>query len=228
MTDTFEVRGFRNGEWYRIHKAIPQHFAPKIKALGLAVYNCLASYADTEQRCYPSQMTIAEQLGYSRASISRSIKTLERHQLIRIEKRRGMQNVYYLLDVTCSMGENHQSRRRELPVAPVSTNKSKRTTINNNWGDIKQNGLPNVRAPDDFRPQTREELLAVDIAQGLGDSNHISTYLPYAMSYPEAVLREILSKIKDIPSYKIKKSRIALFKYFINKYDQGTKHRFGD
>ncbi len=94
-----EVRDLRNGNWYWIHRAVIKEYTPKIGSTGIAVYNFLASCADTRQSCFPSQKYIAENLGYSRATVNKAIQVLEANDLIRIEKRSRYHCVYHLLKV---------------------------------------------------------------------------------------------------------------------------------
>jgi len=68
-----EIRDLRNGDWYWVNKAVIQQYTPKVGSIGIAVYSFLTSLVDRGQRCFPSQKYIAECLGYSRATISRTI-----------------------------------------------------------------------------------------------------------------------------------------------------------
>jgi biotin operon repressor len=106
-----EVRDLRNGNWYWIHRAVIKEYTPKIGATGIAVYNFLASCADTQQSCFPSQKYIAEHLGYSRATVNKAIQVLEKNGLIRIEKRSRYHCVYHLLKVRCKAGKTQKSSR---------------------------------------------------------------------------------------------------------------------
>ena len=112
MEDTntkIEVRDLRNGNWYWIHRAVIKEYTPKIGATGIAVYNFLASCADTRQSCFPSQKYIAENLGYSRATVNKAIQVLEENKLIRIEKRSRYHCVYHLLKVRSNAGKTQMS-----------------------------------------------------------------------------------------------------------------------
>ena len=44
--------------------------------MGIAVYNVLASMANRNQECFPSQQYIADCLGCSRATINKTLKAL--------------------------------------------------------------------------------------------------------------------------------------------------------
>ncbi len=107
-----EVRDLRNGNWYWIHRAVIKVYTPKIGATSIAVYNFLASCVDTRQSCFPSQKYIAEHIGYSRATVNKAIKLLERHGLVRIEKKDRYHCVYHLLKVSrCKAQETQMSSR---------------------------------------------------------------------------------------------------------------------
>jgi hypothetical protein len=71
-----------------------------------------------------------------------------------------------------------------------------------------------------FRPETREELLALDLAQALADQKNLALYLSYAKKYPESFLRGILAKVAETPFERIKKSQASLFNYLVKKYAQ--------
>jgi len=99
-----KIRDIRNGDWYWIHKVIYERYAEKIGALGLALYNAYAYYADRQAKCFPTQKTIAKKLGIGRRTVQKLNKILEENGLIRIEsgKEKGRANTIYLLRVGCS------------------------------------------------------------------------------------------------------------------------------
>ncbi len=68
-----------------------------------------------------------------------------------------------------------------------------------------------------FPAQTREDLLAQDLARGLGDWKGLPLYRAYARRYPEGELRAILGAVKEIPPERIKKSRGALFNHLVQQ-----------
>ena len=92
--------------------------------------------------------------------------------------------------------------------------------------DKKKSFFDRIRS-DPAKPVSREELLALDLAEGLGDQAGLPLYRSYAKKYPEAILREVLSTIRQIPDKQIKKSRGALFNYLIKKQDEKTTNRAG-
>jgi len=225
------VRDLRNGNWYWIHKAVIQKYTPKVGAIGIAVYNLLASLADSHQTCFPSQKYIAQCLNYSRATINKTLKRLKENGLIRIEKRDRYHCTYSLLKVRCKRGftsnsrckagETQMSNRGNSDVNQVNTNNNK-LTINNN-DNIDNKNFLNFDFKG-FTPNTREELLALDVAKALNDHKGLPLYLSYCKRYPESLIRKTLGEVKEIPFEKIKKSQGALFNYLIQKYAQDQAH----
>ena len=211
--EKIEIRDLRNGDWYWVHKAVIREYALKVGAIGIVVYNFLASLANGRQQCFPSQKYMAEALGYSRATIGKKIKLLERSGLIRVEKRSRYHRVYHLLKVRCKPRETQMSTYGNSEFPLVDTNNNKLTRIINNID------ISNFKK---FKPKTREELLALDLAKALKDRNGFPLYLSYSKKYSESLLRKALGEVKEIPDQKIKKSRGALFNYLIQKYVKET------
>ena len=88
--DQSHVRCMKRGNWYWIEKAVIEEYAREVGPLAIAVYNYLASYANANQSCYPSQRRIGVALGYSRTSVNRAIKRLKRCNLVRVDKIEGI------------------------------------------------------------------------------------------------------------------------------------------
>jgi DNA-binding transcriptional MocR family regulator len=212
-----EIRRMDEGGWYWIPKVVIQDYAPKVGVMGVAVYNFLASMADRSQTCFPSQQYVADHLGLSRSTVNRALKRLEGHSLIRKEGRGRSHCVYRLLQVRCGGGETQMSQGGNPDVAREDTNNTKLTRNTNNIVDVSQK-----KTTDDSRVQTKEELLAHDIARTLGSDGHIDRYLSMARRYPESFLREVLSQVKQTPDRQIRKSRVALFEYLIRRYEHKT------
>ena len=213
-----EVRDLRDGDWYWIHRAVIRGYAQKVGAIGIAVYNFLSSLADSDQECFPSQKYVAKSLGYSRATISKTIKVLERSGLIKIEKRSRYHCVYHLLKVRCQSGETEISTVGNSDVKQSDTNDNNLIRINNIDIEDKTFSDSKVKTITGFRPRNRKELLALDLSNALNDQKGLSLYISYAKRYPEPLLRKVLGVVKEIPDEKIKKSRGALFNYLIQKY----------
>lgn len=67
-----------------------------------------------------------------------------------------------------------------------------------------------------------QELLAIDISQGLRDIDNKFYYLRLVQKYPEAVVRRALKQTLEVPTFKIRKSRKALFLYLLRKYAENN------
>ncbi|MEM2991373.1 MAG: helix-turn-helix domain-containing protein [Halobacteria archaeon] len=229
---TFEVRDLRDSDWYWIHKAVIQGYAQRVGAVGIVVYSFLASLADSNQSCFPSQKYIAQSLGYSRSYINETLKLLERNGLIRIEKRGRYHCIYHLLKVRCQPGRTRVSTIPNSDVNYTDTNNNKLTRNINDIpayaGIMEGKNLLSKNSFKGFRPKSREELLALDLADALSDRKNLPLYLSYARRYPEPLLRRILSEVKEVPFEKIKRSRAALFSYLLKKYAKETVKSLGD
>jgi biotin operon repressor len=222
---TFTVRDLRNGDWYWIHKAVIQEYTRKVGAVGIAVYNLLASMADSDQGCFPSQKYIARCLGYSRSYVNETLKALERNGLIRIEKKGRYHCVYHLLRLSCQPERTQVSTIPNSGVDYSDTNDNKRSrNINNIDMDKDFSNRNNFK---DFRPRTREELLALDLADALNDRKGLALYLSYAKKYPAFLLWKVLGEVREIPEERIRKSRAALFNHMVRKYakENSKNHR---
>lgn len=219
-----EIRELKNGDWYWINKAVISH-TPKVRAIGIAVYNLLASLASRNQSCFPSQKYIAESLGYSRTTINKTLKLLEENGLIRIEKRTRYHCVYQLFKVRCKTEETQKSTRGNSEVNHREPNNNKLTRNINNIVMENKNFLDSNRNTlKTFRPRNREQLLALDLTEALNDYKNLPLYLSYSKRYPESFLRKVLGEVKEVPAEKIKKGRGALFNYLVKKYAQKTLH----
>jgi biotin operon repressor len=222
-----------DSEWYWINKTVIKDYVQKVGAAGITVYNLLAAMADGDQKCFPSQKYIADSLGYSRSYINKVIKMLQGHGLISVEKKSRSIQVYHLLKV---------GRRTETsPETPSSAEETDVSTMVNsdvNQGDTNDNNITrNINNTDtedndkkeheeEFVPQSREELLALDIAKALNDHSSLTLYLSYAKRFPESMLRGVLGEVMEIPDEKIRKSRAALFNHIIHRYAQNNEdHR---
>jgi DNA-binding Lrp family transcriptional regulator len=215
-----EIRRLKNGDWYWINRRILNIHGQKLKASGLAVYNALASYANFKnQACFPTQKAIAELIGMSKRTVIRRIRELQELGLIGVEKK-GNRSVYHLLRPKVPKETQVGDKRDTREVTPGNTNKNYITRINNNNIDNLNFHFLKSKTFKGFKPETREELLALDLAKGLNDLKALTLYLAYARKYPESLLRKVLGDVKEIPIKKIKKGRAALFNYLIKKYAQ--------
>jgi DNA-binding Lrp family transcriptional regulator len=207
-----KIRNLNNGAWYWIARKILREHSKKIGPSGIAVYNALASFADSKtQVCFPTRKTIARVLGLSRKTVTRKINLLQELGLISVEKA-GVSYRYLLLEPSrkgtnqTPGGENNDTSQG----TPQNTNNNQISRINNN--NKKSNKSKR------FIPQSRTELLACDLAEALNDRQTLSIYLLYTKRYPEDLLRRILGEVMEVPDKQIKKSRAALFHYLVQIY----------
>lgn len=94
----FKIRDKRKEGRYYIDNEFLNGYAKYVGPYGLCVYNALTRHA-REERCYPSQIHLAIELGISIASVKRGIKNLKEWNIIAINRRGKTQsNEYWLLD----------------------------------------------------------------------------------------------------------------------------------
>jgi len=211
-----KIRELKTGKSYWIDKVIIQKYVPKIGTMGFAVYSFLASLANSNQSCFPSQKYIAERIGCSRSTVNKTMKVLVKYGLIRKDRKDRYHCTYSLIKVRCKAEETQVSHKRNSDVLEMDTNDNKRIRNNNNI-DKRRKWSPKMRAFKGFKPRTREELLAVDLAQALNDYQGLPLYISYAKKYPEAFLRKILGQVTEIPPEKIRKSKGALFNHLVQR-----------
>jgi hypothetical protein len=102
---------------YRVDNIIIDDYAGKIGAIGVAIYNVLARYADRQTGiCYPCIGTIARKLKLGRTTVKKYLRILLNHSLIAISSRLSDEgdptsNSYMLLDPS---PEKVALRRRQL------------------------------------------------------------------------------------------------------------------
>lgn len=217
--DTSRKRAMEPGEWYWVDKVVIQKHSGNIGFLALAVYHLLASMADENQTCYPSQKYVADRLGCSRRSVSRAVKRLAENKLISLWKTPGKRTACTLLPVRMDTDGADLRHGRPEGKTNGSTNKNKEQENDNNVVVCDSKCHDTIKefqtAP---RGESRQELLACDLAEALNDQTHYTIYLSYAKQYSESFLRRVLAETKMTPDRKIRKSRSALFNYLVYHY----------
>jgi DNA-binding MarR family transcriptional regulator len=138
----YKIRDLRNGGWYWINRHIINQYGKILRSSGLAVYNVLASYANSKsQTCFPSQKFIAEHLGLSIRTVNRKIRLLKEFKLIKVKKKRG-RCFYFLLKVDTPKGKRLYDKRDIRDRTPGKSNNNKEIKINNkNYGTDGFNNL---------------------------------------------------------------------------------------
>src|SRR3990167_6499631 len=119
----FKVRDRRNKGWFFIDNDYLNGYAKLFGPIGTGVYLSLCRHADNEQKSFPSQKLIAEELHIGERTVRDYLKLLADHHLIAIHRERGegskwLNNVYTLLD-------KDEWIKPQAPVASGSTGKVK-------------------------------------------------------------------------------------------------------
>lgn len=152
---------------YRIDNILVDDYAEKIGAIGIAVYNVLARYADRVTGiCYPCIGTIAKKLKLSRTTVKKYLKILYKFDLIAVLHRTSpdgdpTSNSYMLLDPS---PEQVALRRRKLEALLTP----QEGTFNFDPGADNRNG---GRSPDDPPP-----CLSAPYPQSPDDPKQSSTF----------------------------------------------------
>lgn len=94
----FEVRDFRNKKFFMADDAFLNGFAREMSRGDILVYLALCRHANASQMSFPGIAYMAKKLDLSEMTIKRSIKGLERRNMIAVIRKTGRHNVYYLLD----------------------------------------------------------------------------------------------------------------------------------
>jgi hypothetical protein len=74
-----------------------------------------------------------------------------------------------------------------------------------------------------FKPKTKEDLLALYVAQALEDIKNLPFYLSCTKSFPEDAIRKALRVTRKEAILKIKNRRGAFFKYLMQTHANQTK-----
>lgn len=102
--ERIEIRDRRNKAMYRVDDTYLNGWAKRCGVFGTAVYNSLCRHSDLNQRSFPSIALMAVQHNISERTVMRAIGVLEKHNIIRVLRRkhektkRQLPNVYVLTD----------------------------------------------------------------------------------------------------------------------------------
>jgi DNA-binding MarR family transcriptional regulator len=140
------IRRIDDKNWYWISQSILKQYGNILKPTGLAVYNVLASYANSKsQTCFPSQKTIAEKIGLCRETVNRKVKLLTENRLVRVKRLRG-RCLYFLLKPDVILNHAPCDGRTTQYEAQNHTNNNKEIKIyNKNNGTDGFNNLKPIR-----------------------------------------------------------------------------------
>jgi DNA replication protein DnaD len=154
-----KVRDVRNGDWYWISKVVLDEYGKKIQPIGIAIYNCLAEYANQEGFCFPSHKHIAEKIGSSISSVQRGIRILIKLGLIS-KKRKRLHNVYYLLKIDRSDRPNSkQIGQPDQHIGHIDrSDRSMGTTNNNKYKYLNKKNYEQLQNFKELRSMLAEKM----------------------------------------------------------------------
>ena len=95
--DLIEVRDLRE-KFYMVDDAYLNGYARICGIYATGVYHALCRHVGSDQSCFPSVDLMADKLNISVSEVKRSIKKLERCGIIKVVRRRGSHNKYWLMD----------------------------------------------------------------------------------------------------------------------------------
>ena len=101
---TFQIRDKRQKGFFMINNEYLNGYAKYLSPVITIVYLTLCRHVDSEEKCWPSIKLISEKNNISRSSVLRSIKILEKMNMIKVERdfaargNKKQNNIYTLLD----------------------------------------------------------------------------------------------------------------------------------
>ena len=150
-----KIRDRRKKGWFYLDNEYLNGYAKIFGAIGTAIYVSLCRHADKNQKCFPSQKLISEELNIGERTVRNYLKRFEECNLISIERKidgktkKRINNVYWLLDkevwkkpeATVAFGKekargnsrhkpeanDDKSQRQQVPIK--ETNEKKKTNI---------------------------------------------------------------------------------------------------
>ncbi len=221
-----EIRKIDYSTFVWISKCILlEGYAEKIGAHGLAVYTVLATCANNNQECYPSEAYIAEILNCSRNTVRKYLKRLAKQKIIKVKSRTRHRSTYQLLHIKCPTGKHLRNKKGVADVQNLSTNENNEREYEENETTLinkkEIESMPKMQKepPENiYHKLIQENILALRLAESLNDAKSLPFYQSVAQKYSESVLIEILDHVNEMPERKIKKSRAHLFNYLITQH----------
>ncbi len=92
-----EVRDLRE-KFFMVDDAYFNGYARKCGDSASLVYMILCRHVGTDQSCFPSVRLIADKLGFSERRVTRAIRMLEAYGVITVDRVRGGNSLYFLMD----------------------------------------------------------------------------------------------------------------------------------
>jgi len=99
---TYQVRDKRDKGWFHVDNEYLNGFGKILGPIGMSVYISLCRHADANETCFPSQETIADEIGAGVRTVRDYIAKLAEYRIIAIEREREgriwARNIYILLN----------------------------------------------------------------------------------------------------------------------------------
>ena len=169
----FKVRDRRNKGWFFVDNEYLNGYGKIFGSVGVAIYINLCRHVDSEQKCFPSQKTIGEELNLTDRTIRKYIKLFEKYHLVEITKEKSnrgkwLNNTYWLVDKsewikpeeTTSYREtkgNKTQIQRKLTTQPKETDNSLTIPIKNNTNK-KNSVFKNLKELRNAKETLKEKL----------------------------------------------------------------------
>jgi len=103
MEDQIIIRDLRKKQFFQVDDEYLNGYAKHLGLAATGVYFSLCRHADKEQKCFPAQKLIAEELSISERTVRNAIKELIKFNIIQVKRGRRqdqtwLNNLYYLRD----------------------------------------------------------------------------------------------------------------------------------
>ena len=199
------IRDLRTEQRFFIDNAVIADYGADLGPHGIAVYCGLCLHARlATQQCYPSQQTLAEELGTSVASVKRGVAKLTELKLIAVEHRYRedggkTSNLYTLLDPPIAHTEPSHSSESTIPIAQGEPSHSSQGAINNpnpnnpksEQSELKDGSRPEPREPRRERRVSPEQRKRKAVERGAREHFERAT----GISIPEKGKRSALGTL---------------------------------
>jgi len=192
----------------------------------------LALYMDENGDCYPSQDQVARDLGISRETANRRIKSLLRFRFngepvltaVRLRNKGGTwENVRYtILPVAhlkifeksdeYKLRDNHVTKTSQGPCDDTATWRNRHTNYTHTLNQTNLNNVKKNAVSKKKKRTPEKEAFASYMAEQLDDDHSLGFFRKIVDLMPENLIFQVLSEVKDTHlTGNIKKSKAALF-----------------
>lgn len=205
---------------------VVDHGGKHFRRLGRALWLLLYLFLHADRRSgflARKQATIAGDTGIPLRTIRAWMRRLERDGYIAVQRSGRAQRIRVLRWAGTRRHVSAGQSGSTLPIRAAGNGQgpsADRRNLKQPGGEFGQGRLPyNIPSTRDLLQQRRrEEALARELAESLGDRDRLDRYRRYARGVPEGVLRKCLGQVAATPAERIKKSKAALFAYLLSMH----------